>query len=170
VWRPYSAANTSPAIAASDEFDLQLLRAQELHRVERRELCFALLDVRDDAEAVRGRLTQNGLPIWPQDFTAEWWHWYMQWPPPELHIVTREQIDFLSDMFSVVRALLTWRPDAYEKRRTDPRQRFEQRWRLPREDLLADLCDCRFTGIRGRYQVTEWDTEHGLTVAGIDTP
>jgi hypothetical protein len=155
---------------ASDEFDLQLLRAQELHRVERHELCFALLDARDDPEAVRERLAQRGLPVWPLDHGGEWWHWYTRWPPLPLHVLSREERDFLSDMSATVRAMLTWRLDAYEKSRTGPRQRFEQRWRLPQEDLLADLRDRCFTGIRGRYRVTEWDADQGLIGADIDAP
>jgi len=156
---------------AADEFDLHLDRSLALLKVERHELCFNLVDERDDAEAVRSRLLELQMPVWPEGFGGEWWEWYGRWPPVPLEHLTREQREFVQELWSAVRAL-SYRPDAYEAERTSDRRWFDRKWQRPLEELLAELREQRVEGIRGRYRLTgmDWEKQQGITAADIDAP
>ena len=159
------------SVAASDEFDLHLERSLALLKVETHELCFTLVDQREDAEAVRSQLLELGMPVWPEGYGGTWWEWYGRWPPLPLDSLTREQSEFVQKMWAAVRAL-TYRPDAYEAQRTIERRGFERKWERPQEELLAELREERVEGIRGRYRLTGmyWEEQQGLTAADIDAP
>ena len=159
-------------VEASDEFDLHLERELALLPVECRELCFRLLDERDDVGAVREALRERDYPAPPAEYAGDWWQWYSTWPPVPLTSLSRDQADFLGDMFHCVKARATWRPDAYEDHRTSDRRRFNEKWERPHDDLLADLRERRVCGIRGRYRLTGiWgEAESGITGADIDAP
>jgi hypothetical protein len=156
---------------ASDEFDLFLEREDALWKVERHELCFDLVDERDDAEAVRRRLLDLEMPVWPESYAGEWWQWYGRWPPLPLDSLTRQQSAFVQELWAAVRAL-SYRPDAYEQERTSDRRRFDQSWQRPQEELLAELRERRVCGIRGRYRLSgmAWEEQQGVTEADIDAP
>lgn len=158
-------------IEASDEFDLFMQRNHALWKVERSEMCFALLDLRDKPEKVREFLVERNLPVWPERHAGEWWQWYEPWPPLPLRSLTHEQSAFVQEMWGAVRAL-SYRPDAYEQERTSDRRWFDQKWQRPKEELLAELRKGRVCGIRGRYRLSgmPWEAQHGITAAEIDAP
>jgi hypothetical protein len=159
------------SIPASDEFDLHLDEFCGLYAVELHEICFELLDCRDDVDQVRELLSTGGFPLWPEDWQGPWWEYYKTLPlPSSLRARAREE-EFRREMWSVVRTL-AWRPECIEQERRGERERYERHWSRPREELLADLRERRVCGIRGRYRLlgTEWERKRGITRADIDAP
>lgn len=158
------------SIAASDEFDLHLDEFSGLFPVELHELCFQLLDCRQDADHVRELLRSGGFPLWPEDWSGPWWEYYKTLPPASSKARAREE-EFRRAMWRVARTL-TWRPECVEQERRSERERYERHWSRPHEELLAELRENRICGIRGRYRLqgTEWERKRGITRADIDAP
>lgn len=159
------------SIPASDAYDLAVWRDEELYHVVLEEFCYRMLAQRAEPEVVRAALREFDFPLWPESWEGEWWHFYKPWPPVPLKPLRRSQAEFVRLMWGAVRAL-SYRADVYEAQSTGARRRFEKRWALPEEELLADLRERRICGIRGRYRVlgSVWDVEHGITAADIDAP
>lgn len=159
-------------VEASDEFDLHLEQDFGLLDVEREELCFHLIDRRDDPEAVRETLSAWEYPLWPDEYEPPWYTWYMHWPPAALASLSPGHLDFLLRMHA---ALYVWRDDtpaSYQRQSRRRRMEHEAKWARPRGELLAELREHRTWGARGCYRLmgSQWEDKHGLTAADVDAP
>lgn len=158
------------SIAVSDEFDLHLRKRSDRYEVKLHELCFVLLDCRQDADCVRELLSRGGFPLWPEAWSGPWWEYYKTSLPPSSKVGVREE-EFGRAMWRAARTL-TWRPECAEQERCGEQERFERHWSRPYEQLLRELRERRICGIRGRYRLlgTEWERKRGITAADIDAP